>query len=507
MQSTSSSDRNYFGRQNHGTQIGQVYGTFNQVYVSAEDADRLLPLNLNSPGTAQQTKPSSLIPFSRNPDFVHRGDLLNRIDKAFSNPTAHNRLALWGLGGVGKSELGIEYAHRVAERFSDAPIWIFWINACTRSRVLEGFRAIAEAVNLPGKDRSEDLPLLVHNWLSNKNNGKWFIILDSADDVKVFFDPNGSAQTQGSANEPLGRFFPQSHHGAILITTRFRDLARRIVDPVHGILEVSTMSDAESVELLEKKLGYLPERKVAADLVEELGCVPLAISQAAAYILARAPLVSPESYLAQLRAGERERSRLLADDLGDWRRDRSSNAVFATWSISFAYIQVERPSAAEVLYLMSFYDPYGIPKWFLTGTDHPSHDVNTDGIPRRNLRWNRISDILRFLRQLELIPRPKPFSTIDIDADISMLRDYALISVKEPGGVFSMHPLVQASTRFWLKHCRLYDKFEKVFVDTIATWFVWESDICEYEWVLQRALPHIQAAFSHNASIIWHRYR
>jgi hypothetical protein len=364
-----------------------------------------------------------------------------------------------------------------------------------------GFQSHCRSCQLPGRDRSEDLPLLVHNWLSNKNNGKWFIILDSADDVKIFFDSNGSAQIQDAANEPLARFFPQSHHGAILITTRFKDVARRMANPVHGIVEVSTMSDAESLELLEKKLGYLPEHEVAANLIEELGRVPLAIGQAAAYILARAGLVTPQSYLARLRAGERERSRLLATDVGDWRSDKSSKAVFATWSISFASIQAEQPSAAEVLSLMSFLDPYRIPKWILTGRDHPSHSVNTDSIPKRSTRWYQIPGFLRSLRQLELIPSPKPFSTLDIDRDISMLGDYGLIAVKEPGGVFSMHPLVQASTRLWLKHRGSYDKFESIFASTIAAWFVWESDVYGHDWAWRCALPHVQAAFYRDPDI------
>ena len=62
----------------------------------------------------QETPPAPFasIPFSRDPDFVNRGDILNQIDQRCSEPAA--RVALVGLGGVGKSQLVIEYTHRIA---------------------------------------------------------------------------------------------------------------------------------------------------------------------------------------------------------------------------------------------------------------------------------------------------------------------------------------------------------------------------------------------------------
>ena len=64
---------------------------------------------------------------------------------------------------------------------------MFWIYAGTQMRVEEGFRAIADAVKLPGRKQPKvDIPQLVHSWLSNERNGRWVMILDSADDGNMF---------------------------------------------------------------------------------------------------------------------------------------------------------------------------------------------------------------------------------------------------------------------------------------------------------------------------------
>ncbi|KAB5581160.1 hypothetical protein GE09DRAFT_464613 [Coniochaeta sp. 2T2.1] len=58
--------------------------------------------------------PCANIPFFRDSDFVERGEILDQVDKRCSEPAA--RVALVGLGGVGKSRLAIEYAHRIAAK-------------------------------------------------------------------------------------------------------------------------------------------------------------------------------------------------------------------------------------------------------------------------------------------------------------------------------------------------------------------------------------------------------
>ncbi|KAM7210080.1 hypothetical protein V8F06_014537 [Rhypophila decipiens] len=165
-----------FGAQNQGFQVGQNYGSMTtEFYLQPE-----------RPETPPQ--PSATIPFSRDPDFVDRGDIPERINRILSEPTA--RVALVGLGGVGKSQLAIEFAHRILGAQKD--IWVFWVHAGTQARVKEDFRAIADTIKLPGRNQPKaDIPQLVYGWLSNERNGRWIMILDSADDTDVFYGATG----------------------------------------------------------------------------------------------------------------------------------------------------------------------------------------------------------------------------------------------------------------------------------------------------------------------------
>ncbi|KAK4205945.1 P-loop containing nucleoside triphosphate hydrolase protein, partial [Rhypophila decipiens] len=363
------------------------------------------------------------IPFSRDPDFVNRGDILDRIHVRCSEPAG--RVALVGLGGVGKSQLAIECAYRVAAEQTDK--WIFWIHAGTQARVEEGFRTIADAVKLPGRNQPKaDIPQLVYSWLSNERNSRWVIVLDSADDSDVFYSTTGPTPK----SKPLATYLPQSRNGAILVTTRNKNLARRLTGNDANILDVGPMVEADALSLLKKKLGLLDIDR-ATELVRVLEYVPLAISQAAGYIRARAPRSSPEKYLDEFRAGERKRIKLLGHDGGDLRRDGSaSNAILTTWQISFEHICSKRPSATDLLSLMSFFDRQGISESLLKDSDE---DMFED--------------------------------------DVAMLRDYCLVSTNEAGDVFEMHGLVQLSTRKWLEARGLQEKFKAQFVKRMAMSF------------------------------------
>ncbi|KAL1839510.1 hypothetical protein VTJ49DRAFT_1448 [Mycothermus thermophilus] len=361
---------------NHGIEVGQNYASITAAF-------HLPP--------EPPPKPFALLP-SNDPDFVSRQDILDQIAERCSRPRTHCRVVLVGLGGIGKSRIAIEYGHRVAAANPDNPQWIFWVNAGTRARVLEGFEAIAEAIKLPARhERGANIPRLVHTWLSNPNNGHWVMILDGVDTLDVFYTPTGSdgaysggSDSDGSDSGPLSRYLPQSDHGSIFITTRTKDVARKMIghDP-RNTIEVGPLPEAEALDLLERKLAGLPEptdADVARDLARALNGVPLAITQAVAYIQSRVPRMSPEKYLERFREGEQERNELLEHDEGDWQREAASNAIFVTWKISFDHIRDKQPSAADLLSLMSFFDPQSIPEFALKPPPVPENTQTTDNI-------------------------------------------------------------------------------------------------------------------------------
>ncbi|KAL2268240.1 hypothetical protein VTJ83DRAFT_3086 [Remersonia thermophila] len=456
------SHQNNFGHCTQGNQIAENYGTINNHFLSQSP-----PL-----------QPAAFIPFSRDGDFVNRGDTLDKISRLLSRPRLHNRVALVGLGGVGKSQIAIEYAHSLhaAEETKPNRKWIFWIHASTKDRVEQSLKDIANHVRLPDRENPDaDIPQLVKGWLCNPHNGQWFIVIDSADDDDIFLNKPSDDR------KLLEQYLPQSHHGSILITTRSEVLASGLTGYRGNIIHVGPMTQGEALTLLQNRLTLEPPLDIdtASKLVDTLGFIPLAISQAAAYIQKRGLFYSAQQYLADF---PRKRSKLLEYDGGDLRRDPSaSNAILTTWQITFDYLRSKRPSAADLLSLISFFDPQGIPLWVLKPSTY-TRDASTRTQPSAD-----VSDV--------------DSADDDIDdefnTDAEMLKDYCLVSANRNGKdvELTIHPLVKYSTHWWLKAHDDYERFHLQFVARMAVVF---PDGEYNNWpICQSLFPHIQAALEY----------
>lgn len=413
-------------------------------------------------------RPFVTIPFCRDPNFVNRGDILDQVSKLCDRPIG--RAALVGLGGVGKSQLAIEFAYRAAE--ATACKWVFWVHAGTRARIDEGFRAIADAVKIPGREHPQaNIPQLIYSWLSQEENGDWVMLIDGADDANIFY-----GAIAGSDGQTLASYLPQSQNASIVITTRNKDLARRLTGN-DGIIEVGAMASGEALSLLQIRIGPITDLDMATELVRTLEYIPLAINQAAGYIQARAPRSSVEKYLADFRESEFKRTKLLGHDAGDIRRDGgASNAVLTTWQLSFEHIYSKRRSAADLLSLMSFFDRQGIPESLLKPikqTIHPDqdHDSDSDGGDHREQTSSEFED------------------------DIEILKDFCLLSINESGSEFEMHKLVQLSTRKWLEDKDLEEDFKEQYLKRLGEAFP-RGDY-EYWEVCRKLFSHVEVAIEY----------
>ncbi|XPS69646.1 hypothetical protein M3J07_001896 [Ascochyta lentis] len=163
-------------------------------------------------------KPPWTVPFRRDDDFVNR-DSLDKVCRICAQPAG--RASLVGLGGIGKSQIAIEYAYRVRDQ-SPAK-WVFWVHAGTRARFEDEFRRIAEAIKMNGWDDPKvNVLRLVRNWLCNESNGKWTMVVDNADDADVFFNNTSQSRSGSSSDQQvdlLSDYLPQSPNGSILITS------------------------------------------------------------------------------------------------------------------------------------------------------------------------------------------------------------------------------------------------------------------------------------------------
>ncbi len=307
-----------------------------------------------NPGTVSASSPTQVtqtsetrrpwnVPFLRNPYFTGREDLLNKLHDLLSAVPTQIR-ALTGLGGIGKTQLAIEYAYRYQRVYSA----IFWVRASSRETLVADFIAIAHLLQLPGREAHEQMSVVgeVKSWLMQQVG--WLLILDNVDDLSL-----------------LTGFLPTNSEGHILITTRAQAMGR-----IAGSLAVEELVVEEGMLLLLHRAKLLaadqPLDKASHDLrvqagpiVRALDGLPLALDQAGAYI--EETRCSLSEYLALY---SKRRAALLNRQSGvphDY-----PYTVAGTWSISFQQVEQRDPAAAELLRFCAFLDPDAIPEEILT---------------------------------------------------------------------------------------------------------------------------------------------
>ncbi|KAH7122670.1 P-loop containing nucleoside triphosphate hydrolase protein, partial [Dendryphion nanum] len=405
--------------------------------------------------------PCSTVPFRRDSHFVDR-QILAKISSKRKKPAS--RVALVGLGGIGKSQLAVEYSYRVRE--GSPSTWVFWVHGSNLTRFREGYQSIAEKARIPVCNQPNvDLLKLVHDWLCNEAIGPWLMIIDNADDLSLF---SRQANKSDGGEERVGNgtyavlldCIPQSQNGSVLITSRSREAAFVLTGSYSDIISIGPMGQAHALALLRNKVEGNFEENDAISLVNALDYMPLAISQAAAYISQRVPRATVKRYLDEIWKGDQERAWLLDLDISDSRRDgTASNSIMATWQISFQHIRQTRPSATQLLSLMSLFDRQGIPE----------------------------SLLIRYYQQNDR-------GGLELDEDLSTLMDYSLISANIGGEQFEMHRLVQLSTKKWLELNHELDLWKgkyAIFINNNYPPGGYEN------WsIYQQLFPHTQSALS-----------
>ena len=244
----------------------------------------------------------------------------------------NHRVALFGIGGVGKTQVAIEYVVTYKEKYNS----VFWITAVDQPSLILGFQEIAiktKLVNTEGMD-GVSVAREVLRWLEKQNS--WLLVMDNVDDISI-----------------VNNYLPDvtSGEGNILLTTR--DPSTTGI-PAQGLeVEVFESQTAVNLLLLRADLDDNSDVKInseALKIVKELGFLALAIEQAAAYI--RESLKDIFKFLAVYSAN---RDKLLAH------RPRENWAyefvVATTWSLSFDVIKKGNASAAELLNLFALLNP------------------------------------------------------------------------------------------------------------------------------------------------------
>ncbi|MFO1430297.1 MAG: tetratricopeptide repeat protein [Candidatus Competibacteraceae bacterium] len=271
------------------------------------------------------------VPLARNPFFTGRTHILEQLLVALAHGGA---VALTGLGGIGKTQIAMEYAYRQQTQYQA----VLWVRADSRESLIAGFVSLAGLLDLPEKAAKEQEKVVaaVQRWLTD--NKGWLLVLDNADEVELVRD-----------------YVPAPIQGSVLITTRASALGG-IARP----LPVTPLTPAEGALLLLRRAGLVAfdaaledapaaERKQAEALAEALAGLPLALDQAGAFI--EETQTTLEEYLHWYR----QEGRRLRAERGRLALDHPSVAV--TFAPAFANVVASNRAAADLLRLSALLYP------------------------------------------------------------------------------------------------------------------------------------------------------
>ena len=279
------------------------------------------------------------VPYPQNRNFTGREAILAQLEAALASGTpAALRQAIAGLGGVGKTQTAVEYAYRHHDRYRA----VLWVRAGTETDLVSGYRELAEVLSLAVKDARDSTEVVgaVRRWLGREPG--YLLILDNADDPAL-----------------VRPYLPPEPKGHVLLTSRAQNF------DTLGIREPTQLPVLEPDEALafllkrtDRKGPLDPaEQDAARTLAGELGYLPLALEQAAAYMVGH-----EEPFSVYLTAYRALRLKLL-DEMGPVAGEypKYPETVRTTWKRNFDAVAAVSPASIALLRLSAFFAPYPIP--------------------------------------------------------------------------------------------------------------------------------------------------
>src|SRR5436305_10663306 len=337
-----------------------------------------------------ESKRSSIfnIPYPPNPNFVGRIEILKLMHSHLvreAKPGFTSSFSLYGLGGIGKTQIAIQYAYQHQKEF-DIVCWLRandWNTLVSSYVELSGDSDLISLESPKFENENDNISIAnrLKTWFEKKCELKWLLIFDNADNL------HDTEEMQNVAN-----LIPRGQRGCVLITSRNRASVKKLVNAGCEVIE---MVESEAMQLFTEcsqlSVSDSNEQYVKA-LIRSLGYLPLAIEQAGSFIQASG--ISVVRYIALYEANK---SDLLKKKLPTKIYYRET--VATTWKISFAEVDRQDPLASEMLRLMPFLDGAKIHKdIFETGSKILTNDWKLSKATIYNLEQS-----LRCLQSYSLI--------------------------------------------------------------------------------------------------------
>ncbi|MFL5628678.1 MAG: FxSxx-COOH system tetratricopeptide repeat protein [Ktedonobacteraceae bacterium] len=283
------------------------------------------------------------VPYHRNPFFTGRDDMLTQLHRILveEKTVAINQpYAITGLGGIGKTQLVIEYAYRYGYEYQS----VLWMRAESRKVLISDFAATAAMLRLPESDAKDQQRAVeaLKRWMGALT--RWLLILDDVEDLRIISD-----------------FIPSRGKGHTLLTTRIQftgttalGIDMHVMEPEEGALFL-----LRRAKIIEQRTLFnqapASDHTSAKELSQLMGGLPLALDQAGAYIEETECSIGEylELYQNQGVALLNERGALASDH---------PKAVVSTLLLSFEKVHQASPLAGELLRFCTFLHPDAIPE-------------------------------------------------------------------------------------------------------------------------------------------------
>jgi hypothetical protein len=322
---------------------------------------------------------------ARNPSFTGREDLLERLHERISGgTTAVLPETLHGMGGVGKSQIAIEYVYRHSDDYD----LIWWIRAERPGQIRQDLTELAAQLGLPvGAEVNVAVPAVREALRLGRPYRNWLLVFDNA-------------EVPDEARE----FFPTNGPGKILVTSR-----NHAWTEVANSLEIDVFARAESKDLLRIRGPELDEAE-ADELADVLGDLPLAIEQAAVWLSETGMPVNEYLHLF------REKHEQAAELLHDVAPAAYEVPVAAAWNVSLDQLRNSDPAALQLLQVCAFFAPEPISWRLLSGAR------NIEGPPEL----------------LEALADP-----VKLGRAVRSINQYALAKISHRHNTLTLHRLVQ----------------------------------------------------------------
>ncbi|TQW01514.1 kinesin light chain [Cordyceps javanica] len=383
------------------------------------------------------------IPFRRNHNFTGRRTELDQLERMLFREK-RERVAVVGLGGMGKTQIALEVAYRVlhmeveglVERHS-----VFWVQAQSMATFHKTAAEVVQRLNIQCGD--DDPKKVLQTYLESDAAGHWLLVMDNVDDTAVLDGVPG--QSTG-----LSDFLPRSPKGRLLMTTRQAAVA--VDATASDVVKVLSMTFDDAYLLMETLLldkGQVRDTESTKELLEKLMYLPLTLAQAAAYMNKNGtPIVR---YLGRCRSADQNMIDLLSSRLRDeTHHSEAQGAVATTWTVSFEAIRETDVNAVRLLSYIRWIEPKAVPLSIL----------------------------------------PTAGSRIELEDSIGLLCGYGFLSWREDGETLDMHSLVHLVLRLWLdKEADDFLTTEDVAIEHLER--IFPSSEWENRLVWRQFLPHV----------------